>query len=190
LSLALKRGRALRARNGGSLTREEKRQKGAETMVWPFHREEQVAGGARYDATGDILSWVQRTFGEADYGMTPVLGFTDSPMGVSDTAVEPPDWLPNLQDAPQDVGDRLFTEVAEEAAADGPQPEPETTLVVITTRWPEATEGEAHIFASVDEAKRFVEHLVDDGFDRECIKTVRGGPAPFNLSFRAVVAFD
>ena len=159
-------------------------------MIWPFRRDEQVASGTQYDATGDILSWVQRTFGEADYGMTPVLGLTDSPTGVSDTTVESPDWLPNLQDAAPDVEDRLFAEVAEEAADDGPQPEVGTTLVVITTQWPEATEGEAHIFADPDEAKRFVERLVDEGFDRECIKTVRGGAAPFNLSFRAVVDFD
>ena len=159
-------------------------------MIWPFRRDEQVASGTQYDATSDILSWVQRTFGEADYGMTPVLGLTDSPTGVGDTDVESPDWLPNLQDAAPDVADRLFTEVAEEAAGDGPQPEVGTTLVVITTQWPEATEGEAHIFADPDEAKRFVERLIDDGFDRECIKTVRGGSALLHLTFRAVVDFD
>jgi hypothetical protein len=159
-------------------------------MIWPFRRDEQVAGGTQYDATGDILSWVQRTFGETDYGMTPVLGLTDSPTGVGDTTVESPDWLPNLQGAAQDVEDRLFTEVTEEPAGDGARPEPSTTLVVITTQWPEATEGEAHVFADPDEAKRFVERLINDGFDRECIKTVRGGPAHFNLTFRAVVDFD
>jgi hypothetical protein len=158
-------------------------------MNWPFHREGRAASGARYDVTSDILSWVQRTFGEADYGMTPVFGLTDSPTGMSDTGVEAPDWLPNLQDAAQGVEDRLFTEVVEEPAGDDHEPEPGTTLVVITTQWPEATEGEAHIFADADEAKRFVERLIDDGFDRECIKTVRGGPAPFNLFFRAVVDF-
>jgi hypothetical protein len=159
-------------------------------MNWPFHREGRAAGGTRYDATGDILSWVQRTFGEADYGMTPVFGFTDSPRGVGETSVEAPDWLPNLQDATQGVEDRPFTEVAEEPASDVPRPESGTTLVVITTQWPEAPEGEAHIFTDADEAKRFVERLIDDGFDRECIKTVRGGAASFNLSFRAVVDFD
>ena len=83
----------------------------------------------------------------------------------------------------------MFTEVAEEPASDGPMPESGTTIVVITTQWPEASEGEAHIFTDADEAKRFVERLIDDGFDRECIKTVRGDAAPFNLSFRAVVDF-
>jgi hypothetical protein len=159
-------------------------------MVWPFHRDERLAGGSRYDATGDILSWVQRTFGEADYGMTPVFGLTDSPMGVGDTTIESPDWLPNLQDPAPDVDERLFAEVTEEPEGCGPQPEVGTALVVITTQWPEATEGEAHIFADPGEAKRFVERLIDDGFDRECIKTVRGGPTHFNLSFRAVVDFD
>jgi len=158
-------------------------------MNWPFHRDERAASGIRYDATSDILSWVQRTFGESDFGMTPVFGLTDSPTGVGETAVETPGWLPNLQDATQGVEDRLFTELAEEAAGDGPRPEVDTALVVITTQRPGATEGEAHIFVDADEAKRFVERLIDDGFDRECIKTVRGGPAPFNLSFRAVVDF-
>jgi hypothetical protein len=158
-------------------------------MNWPFHREGRAASSARYDATGDILSWVQRIFGETDYGMTPVFGLTDSPVGVSETGMETPDWLPNLQGAPEGVEDRLFTEVTEEPTGDGHEPEAGTTLVVITTQYPEATEGEAHIFADADEAKRFVERLIDDGFDRECIKTVRGGPAPFNLSFRAVVDF-
>ena len=159
-------------------------------MLWPFHRDEQLAGGTRYDATSDILSWVQRTFGEADYGMTPVLGLMDSPTGVGDTSGESPDWLPNLQDASPEVEERLFAEVADEAEGDGPQPEVGTTLVVITTQWPGATEGEAHTFVDPAEAKRFVERLIDDGFDRECIKTVRGGPARFNLTFRAVVDFD
>ena len=158
-------------------------------MNWPFHREQHAAGGARYDATGDILSWVQRTFGEADYGMTPVFGLTDSPTGTGEVGIEAPDWLPNLQDAAPYVEDRLATEVAEKAGDDGSAPELGTTLVVITTQRPEATEGEAHIFADADEAKRFVERLVDDGYDRECIKTVRGGAAPFSLSFRAVVDF-
>jgi hypothetical protein len=159
-------------------------------MIWPFHREEQIAGPGRYDATSEILSWVQRTFGEADYGMTPVFGLTDSPAGANDAAVESPDWLPNLQEAAPDVAERLFADVADEKAGDGPEPEAGTTLVVITTKWPQAAEGEAHIFADAGEAKRFVERLIDDGFDRECIKTVRGGPAHFNLSFRAVVDFD
>lgn len=159
-------------------------------MIWPFHKEERPASGARYDATGDILSWIQRTFGEADYGMTPVLGLMDSPIGVGDTTVESPEWLPNLEEAAPAVEDRLPTEVAGEPAGDGPRPEVGATLVVITTQWPEATEGEAHIFADTGEAKRFVESLIDNGFDRKCIKTVRGGPVRFNLSFRAVVDFD
>ena len=159
-------------------------------MNWPFHRQERAAGSTRYDATSDILSWVQRTFGEADYGMTPVFGLTDSPTGIGETGVDAPDWLPNLPDAAPSVEDRLFAEVAEEPTGNGREPEPGTTLVVITTQSPDATEGEAHIFADADEAKRFVERLIDDGFDRQCIKTVRGGPAPFNLSFRAVVDFD
>ena len=158
-------------------------------MNWPFHREQHAAGGARYDATGDILSWVQRTFGEADYGMTPVFGLTDSPTGAGKVGIDAPDWLPNLQDAAPYVEERLATEVAEKTADDGPAPELGTTLVVITTARPEATAGEAHIFADADEAKRFVERLVDDGFERECIKTVRGGAARFSLSFRAVVDF-
>lgn len=159
-------------------------------MIWPFRRGGEVDNGARYDATGDILSWVQRTFGEADYGMTPVLGLLDSPTGVGDTTIDSPDWLPNVQDAAQEVSDGPFTEVAEDQAGDGARPEAGTTLVVVTTRWPEASEGEAHIFADVAEAKRFVERLIDGGLDRECIKTIRGAPANFNLSFRAVVDFD
>lgn len=161
-----------------------------EAMNWPFHRDEHVAGSTRYDATSDILSWVQRTFGEADYGMTPVLGLTDSPTGLGDATVESPGWLPNLEDAAPDVEDRLFTEVAAEPAGDGPEPESDTTLVVITTQWPGASEGEAHIFADADEAKRFVERLIDDGFDRECIKTIRGGQTQLRVSVRAVVDFD
>ena len=161
-----------------------------EAMIWPFRREEQVPGGTSYDATSDILSWAQRTFGEADYGMTPVFGLMDSPAGVGDTAIESPEWLPDLQAPAQGVEDRLFAEAAEEPARDNPQPEVAAGLVVITTQWPGATEGEAHIFVDRDEAKRFVERLIDDGFDRECIKTLRGDPAQFSLTFRAVVDFD
>jgi hypothetical protein len=158
-------------------------------MIWPFRRDEQLGGGARHDPTGDILSWAQRTFGEPDCAMTPVLGLLDSPTGVDDTTVDSPHWLPDVQDPAQDVSDQLFTKVTEEPADDGTRAEP-TTLVVITTQWPEAFEGEAHIFPDPGEAKRFVERLIDDGFDRNCIKTVRGAPAHFNLSFRAVVDFD
>jgi hypothetical protein len=159
-------------------------------MIWPFRRDEQFGGGALNDPTGDILSWAQRTFGESDYGMTPVLGPLDSPTDVGDTHVDPPHWLPDVQDPASDVSDRLFTEVPERPANDSAQAEPSTTLVVVTTRRPEASEGEAHIFADAGEAKRFVERLIDDGFDRECVKTIRGAPAHFNLSFRAVVDFD
>jgi len=158
-------------------------------MIWPFRRDEQFGGGARYDPTGDILSWAQRTFGESDYGMTPVLGPLDSPSGVGDTAVDSPNWLPDVEDQPSDVSDEVFTEVPEKPSNDGAWTE-STTLVVVTTQWPEASEGEAHIFADAGEAKRFVERLIDDGFDRECVKTIRGAPAHFNLSFRAVVDFD
>jgi len=159
-------------------------------MIWPFRRDEQFGGGALNDPTGDILSWAQRTFGESDYGMTPVLGPLDSPTDVGDTHVDSPHWLPDVQDPPSDVSDPLFTEVPERPTDDGARVEPSTTLVVVTTQWPEAAEGEAHIFADAGEAKRFVERLIDDGFDRECVKTIRGAPAHFNLSFRAVVDFD
>ena len=159
-------------------------------MIWPFRRDEQFGGGALNDPTGDILSWAQRTFGESDYGMTPVLGPLDSPTDVGDTHVDSPHWLPDVQDPPSDVSDRLFTEVPERPTDDGARAEPSTTLVVVTTQWPEAAEGEALIFADAGEAKRFVERLIDDGFDRECVKTIRGAPAHFNLSFRAVVDFD
>lgn len=162
-------------------------------MIWPFRRDEQIGGGAHGDATHEILSWVQRTFGEADYGLTPVFGLVDSPTGVDGVAAESPDWLPDLSDAAQGVSDRPFgeqPEVAQDPPGDGPRPEPGAMLVVITTPQPDASEGKAHIFADAGEARGFVERLIDEGFDRECIKTIRGGPAHFNLYFRAVVDWD
>jgi hypothetical protein len=70
------------------------------------------------------------------------------------------------------------------------QAERGTTIVVVTIRSSEASEGEAHIFADAEEAKLFVAHLIDDGFDRDCIKTIRGGQAQLRVSSRAVVDFD
>jgi len=95
-----------------------------------------------------------------------------------------------MQDPSEGVWGRAYTEVAEEPDGDGVRAEPGTTVVVVTTPSAEASEGEAHIFANAQEAKLFVERLIDDGFDRERIKTIRGGPAHFALSFRAVVDFD
>jgi len=159
--------------------------------MWrPFDRNEQVGGGAQYDQTAQILSWVQRTFGEADCGMTPVLGLTDSPTPVGDTTGEPVGWLFGEHDESQGVSGQPHTEVAKEPDGDGVRAEPSTTVVVVTTPSPEASEGEAHIFADAEVAKRFVERLIDDGVDRERIKTIRGGQAHFNLSFRAVVDFE
>jgi hypothetical protein len=114
----------------------------------------------------------------------------DSPADVGDTPVDSSHWLPDVQDPPSDVSNRLFTEVPERPANDGARAEPSTTLVVVTTRWPEASEGEAHIFADAGEGKRLVERLIDDGLDRGCVKTIRGAPAHFSLAFRAVVDFD
>ena len=82
------------------------------------------------------------------------------------------------------------TEVTEEPKDDRTRAEPSTIVVVVTTQSPEASEGEAHIFADAQEAKLFVERLIDDGFDRERIKTIRGGPAQLRVSLRAVVDFD
>ena len=95
-----------------------------------------------------------------------------------------------MQDPSESVWGPAYTEVAKEPDGDGARAEPSTTVVVVTTQSPEASEGEAHIFADAQEAKLFVERLIDDGFDRERIKTIRGGPAHFNLSFRAVIDFD
>jgi len=159
--------------------------------MWrPFRRDEQAGSGVQYDQTAQILSWAQRTFGEADCGMTPVLGLAESAAPVGDTNFEPVGWLFGEHDESQGVSGQRHTEVAKEPDGDCVRAEPSTTVVVVTTPSPEASEGEAHIFADAEVAKRFVERLIDDGVDRERIKTIRGGPAHFNLSFRAVVDFD
>jgi len=124
------------------------------------------------------------------YGITPDLGPPDSPTDVSDTDAESGDWRSSVQDPSEGAWGAAYTEVAKEPDGDGARVEPSTTVVVVTTKSPEASEGEAHIFANAQEAKLFVERLIDDGFDRERIKTIRGGPAHFNLAFRAVVDFD
>ena len=150
--------------------------------MWPFRRHERAGRGRRRDATRDILSWAQRT--------SPVLGLSESPTDVSDTAAERLDWRGSVQDLSEGVWGQPHTEVAKEPDGYAVRAEPGTTVVVVTTHSPEASDGEAHIFADAQEAKLFVERLIDDGFDRERIKTIRGGPAHFNLSFRAVVDFD
>jgi len=158
--------------------------------MWPFRRHKRAGRGGRDDATGHIVSWAQRTLNDPVYGITPVLGPPDSPTDVSDTAAELGDGRSSVQDPSDSVWGPAYTEVAKEPHDDGARAEPSTTVVVVTTQSPEASEGEAHIFADAQEAKLFVEHLIDDGFDRERIKTIRGGPAQFSLSFRAVVDFD
>ena len=158
--------------------------------MWPFRRHQRAGRGGRHDATGHVLSWAQRTLGDPVYGITPLLGLVDPPADLSDTAAESGDWRSSVQDPSEGVWGTAYTEVATEPDGDGARAEPSTTIVVVTTQSPEASEGEAHIFADAEEAKRFVERLIDDGFDRACIKTIRGGPALVNLTFRAVVDFD
>ena len=176
-------------------------------VMWPFRRRKHRGKDSRHDATGDIVSWAQRTLNDPVYGITPSLGPPDSPTDVSDAAVEPADGRSNVQDPWKDEWGPTHHEVATARDGEGTQAEPSTdaaeethgdgagaesgaTIVVVTTQSPEASEGEAHIFADAQEAKLFVERLIDDGLDRGCIKTIRGGPARFNLSFRAVVDFD
>ena len=176
--------------------------------MWPFRRHEQSGRDSRHDATGHILSWARRTLGEPGNDVTPVLGLLDSPTDLGDTAAESGDWRSSVLDpwgkdewgptyheiAAGREGDGApaepSTEVAKEPDGDRARAEPSTTIVVVTTQSPEAPEGEAHIFADAQEAKRFVERLIDDGFDRECIKTIRGVQTQLRVSVRAVVDFD
>ena len=175
--------------------------------MWPFRRHQRSGRDSRHDATGHILSWAKRTLNDPVYGTPPGPGPLDSPTDVSDTAAELGDGRSSVQDPWKDEWGPTHhevatardgegaqaepsTEVAEEPDADRARAAPSTTVVVVTTQSPEASEGEAHIFADPQDAKLFVERLIDDGFDRERIKTIRGGPAHFNLSFRAVVDFD
>ena len=175
--------------------------------MWLFHRHERAGSGDPYDPTDDILSWVERTLGEPRRGLTRLLELVDSPAELSDTAAELEDWRSSVQDPSDSVwgpthtevarepdGDRAWaepsTEVAKEPDGDRAWAEPGTTMVVVTTQSPEASEGEAHIFADAQEAKLFVERLIDDGFDRERIKTIRGGQTQLRVSTRAVVDFD
>jgi len=159
-------------------------------VTWLFRKREKAGRGGLHDPTGDIVSWAQRTLNDPIYGVTPVLDPLDSPTDVSDTAAEFGDGRSSVQDPPDGVWGPTHTEVAKEPDRDDAQAEPATTVVVVTAQSPEASEGEAHIFADTREAKLFVERLIDDGFDRDRIKTIRGGPANFSLSFRAVVDFD
>jgi hypothetical protein len=175
--------------------------------MWPFRKHDRAGRRGRHDSTGHILSWAKRTLNDPVYGTPAVPGLPDSPKDVSDTDAQSGDRRSSVQDPWQDglapthhevatarEGDGVQaepgTEVAEEPDAYRARAEPSTAVVVVTTQSPEASEGEAHIFADAQEAKLFVERLIDDGFDRERIKTIRGGPAHFNLSFRAVVDFD
>ena len=150
--------------------------------MWPFRRHEQAGRGRRRDATRDILSWAQRT--------SPVLGLSESPTDVSDTAADRLDWRGSVQDPSESGWGSVYAKIAKEPDGDGARAEPSTTIVVVTTQSPEASEGEAHIFGDAQEAKRFVERLIDDGFDRERIKTIRGGQTQLRVSSRAVVDFD
>jgi hypothetical protein len=156
--------------------------------MWPFRRHERAGRGGRADRTRDILSWAKRTLNDPVYGVPPVPGLLDSPMDVGDTDAQSGDWRSSVQDPSESVWGPAYTEVAKEP--DGARAEPSTTVVVVTTQSPEASEGEAHIFADADEAKRFVERLIDDGFDRERIKTIRGGQTQLRVSLHAVVDFD
>jgi hypothetical protein len=122
--------------------------------------------------------------------MKPVLGLTDAPTPVGDTTHEPVGWLFQEHDESLGVSGRPQTEVARDPDDDGVRAESGTTVVVVTTPSPEACEGEAHIFAEAQEAKLFVARLIDDGVDRECIKTIRGGQTQLRLSVRTVVDFD
>ena len=158
--------------------------------MWPFRGHQQSRRDSRHDPTGHILSWAKRTLNDPVYGMPPVPGSLDSPTDVSDTDAHSGDWRSSVEDPWKDGWGPTNTEVAKELDGDGARAEPGTTIVVVTTQSPGASEGEAHIFADAQEAKRFVERLIDDGFDRECIKTIRGGSAPFDLTFRTVVGFD
>jgi len=175
--------------------------------MWPFRRHKRAGRGGRDDATCDIVSWAQRTLNDPVFGMPPVPDLLDPRTDVSDTAAESGDWRSSVQDQWKDGWAPTYTEVAKESEDDGAQVEtstevakesygghawadPGTTMVVVTTQSPAASEGEAHIFGDAQEAKHFVERLIDDGFDRECIKTIRGDQTHFNLSFRSVVDFD
>ena len=95
-----------------------------------------------------------------------------------------------MQDPSESGWGSVYAKIAKEPDGDGARAEPSTTIVVVTTQSPEASEGEAHIFGDAQEAKRFVERLIDDGFDRERIKTIRGGQTQLRVSSRAVVDFD
>jgi len=150
--------------------------------MWPFRRHERAGRGGGDDATRDILSWAQRT--------SPVLGLSESPTDVSDTAADRLDWRGSVQDPSESGWGSVYAKIAKEPDGDGARAEPSTTIVVVTTQSPEASEGEAHIFGDAQEAKRFVERLIDDGFDRERIKTIRGGQTQLRVSSRAVVDFD
>jgi len=150
--------------------------------MWPFRRHERAGRGGGDDATRDILSWAQRT--------SPVLGLSESPTDVSDTAADRLDWRGSVQDPSESGWGSVYAKIAKEPDGDGAQAEPDTTIVVVTTQSPEASDGEAHIFADAQEAKLFVERLIDDGFDRERIKTIRGGQTQLRVSSRAVVDFD
>ena len=176
-------------------------------MMWPFRRHKQCGTGGRQDPTDDIVSWTERILKDPVYGIPPAEDLLDSPTDATETPAGSRDWRSSVQDpwkdgwgpthtevAKESEGDRAWaepnTEVAKQPDGDRAPAEPGTTIVVVTTRSPEASEGEAHIFADAQEAKRFVERLIDDGFDRECIKTIRGGQAQLRVSSRAVVDFD
>jgi hypothetical protein len=174
--------------------------------MWPFRRHERAGRRGRHDPTSDIVSWTQRTLGEPGNGVTPVPDPLDRPEDLSDAAATPADWRSSVQDPWQNGWAPTHHEVATTREGDGAQAEPDTTIkepdggsaqaepgttiVVVTTQSSEASEGEAHIFADAQEAKLFVAHLIDDGFDRDCIKTIRGGQTQLRVSLRAVVDFD
>jgi hypothetical protein len=158
--------------------------------MWPFRRHERAGRGGGDDATGHVLSWAKRTLNDPVSGIPPVPGLLDSPTDVSDTDAERLDWRSSVQDPSESGWGSVYAKIAKEPDGDGARAEPSTTIVVVTTQSPEASEGEAHIFGDAQEAKRFVERLIDDGFDRERIKTIRGGQTQLRVSSRAVVDFD
>jgi hypothetical protein len=174
--------------------------------MWPFRRHERAGRRGRRDPTGDIVSWTQRTLGEPGNGVAPVPDPPDPAADLSDAAAESGDWRSRVQDPWKDGWAPTQHEIATAREGDGAQAEPGTTvnepdggnaqaqpgatIVVVITQSREASEGEAHIFADAQEAKLFVEHLIDDGFDQERIKTIRGGQTQLRVSFRSVVDFD
>ncbi|MGQ9572307.1 MAG: hypothetical protein ACUVV3_03855 [Dehalococcoidia bacterium] len=148
----------------------------------PVERETQPSPEEQEDLSDQVPDWAREETVASEESAVAITEVHPPPEEQEEPAVETPD---SARDGAEALEEESPTSEAKPRGEAKTRQSP--TVIVIALAQDTDGRGEAHLFADLEAAGRFIESLIEEGFDQQRLSVFDCTPLSFQLSYRPVV---